>query len=378
MFNILLATGGGFMRPIVLPATMLAMFAADLEAQQTPCTPVIQNMAVSAGAQKCGYTECQPSVPPKYFLVSTYSASANISTAYYNAGVYSSGNSTLVYKEKDVSTTDPQTCSNGVVYSGTATSAYNNYLYSTNTSNGSSSSTKDPVTGAWSGGGNPASGVGDAVSDFTRKGAAHTKLICTSTISGSITTGSYSYPSISFESEWGNLNYTVETGLSQEYTDTKLRQVMVQKLPAYPTDYVTNWSNGSGTAFYSLDTNHLNCAGGRMKYKFYLCAIVSLAKGQSFTIKWKQMTTYPGSTNPPAIDKMQEDITGNGDPNGMYSSEHDVDVPGSPSSITVMDATIKAKPPSPPGNGGGGGGSGGHRGGGVSSGGTYSLGASNQ
>ena len=90
-----------------------------------------------------------------------------------------------------------------------------------------------------------------------------------------------------------------------------------------------------------------------MKYRFFMCGQNSSQKGQQFKLEWKEITTFPDGS-PSKTTRMSEVLTGDGNPDGMYSSEHEVGVPDVPCSIQESgDAKIT---PIPGGGGGPGGG----------------------
>jgi hypothetical protein len=334
---------------MMILALLAIILAEDVNAQSDTCGPIIESMSVSTNAQKCGFTEFIPSSPPKYYLMSTYAASASSSLSSWNncPPISAFSHDIYSYSEKDVSTVDPLSCATTNVYSGTVTftlftltGIFTNY-----------NANLDPITGAWSDGGVTV-GRGNSLWVWAGWASITTTTNLTSTISGLASVG-ITFPIL--ENFCGQIitgkgNRSAETGLSQEFTDDMLRQKLIGNLPPYPSDDPTNWvTNNCGTAFFTMDTNHYSCTGGSLKYRFILCKEISQQKGQSFKLKWKQVTTYPGTTNPPAITKMNEVVTGNGDPKGMYSSEHDVGVPDSPSAITETEWTIRPIPNTPPG-----------------------------
>ena len=304
-------------------------------------------MSTSGAAEKCGFTECETSNPAKYFLVSTYAASTTASQ--YEYTIVSPGlTEKYSYKENDVTIEDPIGCTNSTVYSGNVSYTLSGDINGSVNYSGS----LDAVTGEWNGDGDLAEMFGsDLLDDLSTSISETGTNICTSTTSGNTTTGSGSYSSESILIYQGSLNATAQTGLSKEFTDDMLMQKLKANIPPYPPDVEANWSPDPATAFYTIDANHFSCTGGKMKYKFFLCAQVSMAKGQTFKLTWQQVTTYPNNTAPLTSD-MSEQVTGNGDPSGMYSSIHEVDVPGTPSSITETGGDIEPMSQSPPGSSG--------------------------
>jgi hypothetical protein len=92
-----------------------------------------------------------------------------------------------------------------------------------------------------------------------------------------------------------------------------------------------------------------------MQYRFFLCGGDTSQQGVQFRLDWQEITIFPTTTNPPSITKMHEILTGNGDPNGMYSLVHDVGVPQKECFITETGASvtrISVGNPGAPGNGG--------------------------
>jgi len=330
------------------------------------------SMSVSASTNKCGWTECQPADPPiiRYFLKDTYSDSINAIWDDYNGSVGGVDYFSLNYQiqTKNVQTRGTN-CS--VINDWSGTVSYTRVFISSTTTGGGSIT--NPLTGEWDDG-------GTAALDFLDEGDGGpwpdiiptTTDICTSTTFGYNSVESYSDGptyGLGGSLSGGNLYYIEKSldGLSMEYTDTMLRNAMIGMLPPYPTD----WGEGGGSAFYKLVPDHSSCSGGKMKYKFFLCGGDSSQKGQQFRLDWDETTTFPDN-QPPTVTKQSEVVTGTGDPDGMYSSVHEVQVPAVPSSISESIATVT---PIPNGGGGGGGGGGGHGGQGPSSPGAGSSGS---
>ena len=311
---------------------------------QAQCTPVIQNVSVSASQSKCGWTGCVTNSPPVYYLINTYTESVSASETEYNSGAGSpvSDDKKCSLTEKHIQTENPTNCTSSDSWSGTANYSDNQYPTEGGSLYAYGGSITNASTGDWDPGGFEAALLCE---DFSADFLSVTDTpICTATTSGDDTTAGSETEGI------GTFTSKTLTGLSKEYTDTMLRGLMMSELPAYST----NWSEGGGTAFYSLSCDHVNAAGGKMKYRFFLCSLASSQKGQSFKIKWKEVTTYPsdcsGSNSPPSIVKKTQTVTADGNPNGMYTPEMEVDVPATPSSITETDIRpLEPIPSSPPG-----------------------------
>jgi hypothetical protein len=359
---------------LALPVLMLA------EKSQAQCsTAPVEIISSSATTNKCGWPEwpCQVSCPPKYYLMSTYAASASSTYVYVNGGPslgWLVGIDPYNYNEIDVSTMDRQSRSPTTVYSGTAAYIANGYTNGVFSGlwiqeNGSITNSS---TGEWDAGGGNAifDGSEDLDSEYYLYSQGECQIMittnCTSTTYGTVASGSYAGdPDYENQSAF-TLVSTSLTGLSHEYTDKMLYDDMIGGLPAYP-----DWTNANGgDAHYSIDCDHYACSGSKMKYRFVLCSEDNSVKDQDYLLKWSQTTTYPtnscacfpNTTNqPPETDWLQQVVHSDGDPHIKYVELPEVEVPGSPCTITESSATVT---PIPKGGGGGGGPGGGGPGGG--------------
>src|SRR6478736_582521 len=171
---------------------------------------------------------------------------------------------------------------------------------------------------------------------------------------------------------WSNLvgdgyyDFLASKELSSEYTDSELSGHIKSILPAYPS----SWSQGSQEAWYSLDESHTFGSGKKMLYRF---KIPQTGKEETYQVEWDEITTYPNGA-PSSANHMSEQIDGTGDPEvPAIGTDHTVDVPSEPCTITVANVVVSIVPnPPPPSGGGGGGGSGG---GGAGSGGGFGAGS---
>jgi len=302
---------------------------------QAQCTAHVFNIAVSASTNKCGWNPCTNDSPPivKYYLVDTFTESISASVTGYNSGETSTENYSL--NETKIQTMDMDTRQISNNWSGTDSFTVQP---DSSGSGGYGGSITNSTTGDWDAGGSQALVDGEG---FSLEAAAadpdfdlsYTN-ICTPAASGEMLSGSGYTFGDGMEEPYSYYGIQLDC-LSKEYTDQMLRAKMIGGLPPYPTDY----SEGSGQAFYSLSDNHSSCSGGKMKYKFFLCGFASSQKGQQFKLQWNEVTAIPGqATN--SIAPMSETVTGDGDPDGMWSSVHEVQVPTSPCTITETDASV--------------------------------------
>jgi hypothetical protein len=152
--------------------------------------------------------------------------------------------------------------------------------------------------------------------------------------------------------------YDTQTTYSMPFTDEMLRGCIMTLMPSWPT----NWSGGTGYAFYTLSQGHGCGSGGQMKYQL----LVPDSKAHTlYTLQWQEVTMYPDTTNVTST-TLEEGVPGTGDPvNPAPGIIHFVPMPKSPSTIYETAPTVIRV--TSDGSGGGGGpppaGSGGSAGG---------------
>jgi hypothetical protein len=296
---------------VPLLATLLGTFAPTADAQ-TGCAMVqIQNLSTSTNLCKCGFGECLVSTPPKYFLVQTTVSS-------YAATQYTNSTSSSV---TEIETCSPPSCNQSTSYSGSCSYSGEGYLPSVNDVYvGNFSATMD-TNGDWSDGGF----CYLLQLPFGNPIPINCTNQCTSTV-----TSQNCYTN-------GGANSTFTQTLSSEFTDNMLQGYIISDMPTYPT----NWSPGSGMAFWQWgDSNHICASGGKMKYRFY---VTNTQLHTTYEIKWLEITTYPNGTA--TTQTKSEEVPGNGNPfNGVYSSTREVPVPATPCSIWEAGVTITVVP----------------------------------
>ncbi len=294
----------------------------------------------SAGTNKCGFLElCNPSTPPKYYLEcetvstgsafwDTFQAGDNCADSDFQTGSIET-TVTATYNSLD--------CSGQVSYSGIAQMQVSEIFcggedpYSTN-----ESATMNPNTGIWSDGGTAFNDAGNLMSIVSGTISRTYSSQCTPTMQTLAQTGSGSL----FDGYYtGLVAITGTTNLSDEFTDAMLRSKVISFIPqSYPAIWTTNYGASFGSAFYSLDGNHYSAGAGRMEYRFH---ITDCQLNTSYWVTWDQVTIYPNNNPAPSVQHMQEEVEGNGDPiNGVYTSVHTVDVPGTPSTNTVDNIQV--------------------------------------
>jgi len=323
----------GSFKSLFAVVAITGLFPAEKGGAQCTTAP-IENMAESAGAQKYGYVFCTPTNSPiiHYYLVDTH---IRYETAWYSAVDWIGFQ--YVQNWKYVETVNPLNGTNyPTVSSGTASGKT---WCNEDNCNGSSASGSitNALTGQWDAGGTTANNTYQQLimNEFNGYYAVGTN-ICSQTLNENMWTIAYGDDSVS-ETAY----YTDSDMLSFEFSDSMLRGYMLQAIPPYPPeDPPSNWSWGSGTAFYAQTVDHSQCSGGRMKYRFWLCDQNSTQQGQQFRLDWTQTTTYPGTNQPPLTQQMSGIVTGDGGSSGIYVLEHSVDVPGTPCTITESDATV--------------------------------------
>ena len=325
-----------------LLVSLVIMAARDVQAG---CgVAPIYSKSVSACTNKCGWNPCVDDNPPivKYFLKDTYTQSISISEFAYNG--LASSSCVFNQKEKNEMSRGPD-CS--VINNWSGSISYSDGTYS-----GSGSIIGPDET--WDSGGQDliATLEGSCLGCLFPS-IVHTP-VCTPTTKDSSKDFEHDQSGPTWEGGcWSGDDNTYICNtlqvLSKEYTDAMLRSGIISLLPPYPSD----WGRGGGSAFYSLNASHSNGCGGKMKYRFFMCGQNSSQKGQQFKLEWKEITTFPDGS-PSKTTRMSEVLTGDGNPDGMYSSEHEVGVPDVPCSIQESgDAKIT---PIPGGGGGPGGG----------------------
>ena len=306
------------------------------------CSPVIQNQSSSAGKCKCGFTEfCDPSTPPKYYLVSSGEASGS-----WDSSDACGDSETSSYDVTATITCDRMACTNAYVASGSC-----NYDWSTPLGDYSCSATvigcgpNGAYLGGWGVGWSDGEDCAANADYEATQNWMSDETDCANTCSSTV----YSIScSASFTSETGCMTAGEVSGdftqtLSSEYTDDMVRADVMSLLPAYPA----GWSDGSGSAFWFWDgADHICARGGKMQYRFWLCP--QYGQGQTYKISWNEITTYANGTE--SISPKSEDVTTSGSPAGTYSSTHTVDVPQAECSFMEGDVTQTVEDSSDPGD----------------------------
>jgi len=140
--------------------------------------------------------------------------------------------------------------------------------------------------------------------------------------------------------------------LTELFSDKMLREQVIARLPEWPE----KWSGGSGTAAYSLDSEHICASGSKMQYRVI---VPDSIKNAIYTLEWSEETV--NGTNTTSVPQ-KEFVKGNGDPlNPAVGITHDIDMPSDGISISetapvVTDVTYPSggpggPPPPPPGTG---------------------------
>jgi hypothetical protein len=108
--------------------------------------------------------------------------------------------------------------------------------------------------------------------------------------------------------------------LSKPFTDAMLRDQIIARLPAWPTE----WSGGTGQAYYYLDGTHECGGGGKMQYRV---KVPQSETNAIYTLQWQQITQFYDRTNIMSETKTG-DVIGTGDPvNPAVSDTYFVDMP---------------------------------------------------
>jgi hypothetical protein len=341
----------------MLVALMLVMFRGYAQGQ---CASVQAIYKVGSGsADKCYFTEfTDPSTPPRYYLQETIVNTDYLNHDYNNEnngcldlenGEYYSwdvNNSTASFNTVETITCDSLDCTPTTSWSGTVQWQI---FYSTvnEPDEPSSSSSTMNSAGDWLDGGDTYDYAIDYVFDLygatgsTTTSSQTTPVVLTSSTSGSLnnsTNFSACAGSTSEATIW-SLKETSTTTLSHEYTDNMLINNMKSAVNSSfsAAQWMTNYADSFGSAFYDLSSDHASVSGGKMQYYFH---ISDCQPNTSYLVTWDQVTTYTdGSAN--SVQHMQEDVEGSGDPvNGVDSSTYTVDVPGVNCIITVDNVSV--------------------------------------
>jgi hypothetical protein len=324
----------GFKAALLVFAVITGM--ALTQRAEAQCAQVnIDTLFAGAGKTKCGYSEnttCGSYNPNNRYLKSTAISTAYVVYSAYTQGSYFETENGF-YETTSISTYDPAnncafitTCTGSaqankiVIYDGDPGDTSSDFNYS---------GTLSSDCNTWSDGGSAIATVNSWIGSVSP-----TSTPCTATTSGIDSSGSSSG-----SSDYGYYNDSYDenntTTLGSLYTDAMLRSYLLAAIPSYPSTWA---ANANSSAYYTLTSDHLTAAGGRMKYRFHLTAYTV---NFSYRVTWDQVTTYPNNSPAPSVQHMQEEIQGNGDPvNGTYGSVHEVDVPGTPSTITEANVNV--------------------------------------
>jgi hypothetical protein len=332
--------------------TMLIVFILGVFRGYAPaqCASVQALYKIAPGiAIKCGVGElCSDiSTPPKLYLqqqdIYTGSGSLDSSLVIYGGGLsFSSASYNYTITDKYNS----QDCSDQTSYSGNAKYNSESSNPDGNDSSESLSATMDPTTSAWSDGSSSTNAYNSAktITTYDPEGSPTLSGQCTSEMQTTNTSSSGAGDDDDGGTTSWSQTETITTALSDEFTDEMLRSKLIAAIEAsgYPSDWTINPPNvGFGSASYSLDSNHYNASGSKMEYKFH---ITDCQPNTSYWVTWDEVTTYPNSSAS-SVQHMQEDIEGSGDPvNGVDGSVHTVNVPGTPSTISVDNINVTYAP----------------------------------
>jgi hypothetical protein len=319
-------------------AVMAGMAAAErVEAQ---CGRVdIDTRSASAWWCKCGFQEniCEPHNPPQLYLKQTIVNTASCFLFSYDmlSGTSStksgSSTSTSVYTYDPANECDIFDCA------ASSGSAHADSVY---TSGFGTSVSSEHYSGTiincdtWDDG-----TAANNISVWPSGIHLTTISDCNSTTANTHLFGSYSTGGSSGGSGWYDSKQTIT--LSKPYTDDMLRGYLLAAMPDY-----SPWAmNANSAAYYILETVcgdggcTVRATGGKMKYRFHVtdCQIHI-----DYIVYWDEVTTYPNNNPAPSVKHQWEEIEGTGDPvNGAYGSEHEVNVPATPSTITEENIELE-------------------------------------
>lgn len=330
---------------LVLPIAMIEMASVqNTRGQSCGVGGNFENKAVTASKSKCGFPEfdCQVSSPPKYYLkqVSQGNASWDVSS--------SSGSSSSSDYSSEIVTYDHMSRLESSYFAESGVnSEYGAYsCTTTTTTNNDTTSTGDCsyLDGFWG-------TYAGLKFNCIRWGSFSTNGDCSSTAKSYGEQGSATLPTFSCD-----VQSSGSSKLCSEYTDSMLRGDMISLLPAaYPTDWTVS-GNSCGSASYNLTSDHFTASGGKFKYRVH---IIPCVLNEKYLVEWDEVTAYANSGQPPSIKHMKEKVTGNGDPNGLYTSEREVGVPAAECTIDEENLQVTLDPSGSGGGGPGGGGQGG-------------------
>jgi hypothetical protein len=338
------------------------------QAQAGPCANVtMENMSTSASKDKCGFSEyCNPSTPPKIYLKQTY-AETKWHHFIYDSDWIGPLSIPGTAEMKVISVYDRFTCDPTSTFSGSAScTVIVDEDYDLNTF---SDSIINSATGEWTDSFSPSGEFdgnwfesfylasypvyADAFDEVCWNSGRPDEINGQSTDQVFIYTSDDPHPTFLYsessasgswddeedfpyhESWYGDYYLKNTWTLEDEYTDGMLRQDMMSLIPAYPTD----WSAGSGSAFYNMTSDHLSCSGGKMKYRVH---VTDCVPRENYLVTWWEITVSLPAGIVSSISKKTETLTGSDDPvNGVEGQVHEVDVPSNPSSIYETTPTVK-------------------------------------
>jgi len=335
------------LQTLVLPIAMIEMASVqNTRGQSCDVGGNFENKAVTTNKSKCGFTEfpCQVSSPPKYYLkkITQWNSSWDWSS--------SDGGSSGLDNTSRVNTYDHMSCSESSYSTEGGNDGSRAYSCTTTVNASGTTTTGDCfLSGAVAGIYGPLS-VECRFAASKGQGSYSTNGACSSTATSSGEQGTYSNPGGS-----GDVNKNATWNLCSEYTDSMLRGDMLSLLPAYPTD-PADWNvcgDSCGSAFYNLTSDHVTASGGKFKYHVH---ILPCPHDVKLLVEWDEVTIYANSGQPPSKKHIKEKVSGNGDPNGLYTSEREVGVPTAECTIDEENLQVTLDPS---GSGGGGPGSGG-------------------
>lgn len=313
----------------------------------------MKSMSVANSRPNPGF-ECTDVSPPVYYLKSTTGIIAN-----YDVGCPDCGYGTPYVEngsdDGTLSTVDPLILGNGQADSSAFSRAYYDTYgaWQTNTYLAGDDYYLDLYYGFWA----------SYTKDTTNGTWDYTTINGSGTISSSpidLASGGTTDPDTcaltvnNFSTTWDCPNgpsWDYETTMATKdtpYTDEDLRGHVMGVIPPFPSDDPTNWSYGSGEAYYTIEGGHSGVDCGKMKY---FVQVPDSIKDAVYTVEWEQDTTT--GTNVSSA-PMSDKITGTGDPVVPAAGPiHFVDVPGFPSTISETAPSVTdVKFPDSAGSGG--------------------------
>jgi len=362
----------------------LAGLIGSRQTASAGCDCLMESMSVFANYNKTGFPECQPSTPPKLFLV------RKIVTSDSGGSVASpSGNSTT-WKDYEIQTDtyDPKTILPGGDPSyacRTWTLGFSSTDYSGNSGNvndvGGAVSWQEDFTSIYTSGTNGAtqtnscngwwqdSATGETGNLCVDPGPVYDIMagyfddvtvvegapVCTSMVTeASRTDSAHATSTDPFDGTVGTYDqhdsFDTITTLSGEFIDSML----TDQINVWLTNWPATWGGGTGLAYFNFnDQNHFCASGGKFKYRV---KVPDSDLGTTYVLHWQEITLAADGTQISAIDR-QRQVQGTGDPeNPAVSVTIDVDMPTTPSTIYETAPEIIQTFSSGGGGGGGGGG----------------------